>query len=130
MVRWAPAHLGVEGNERADALAKGAAEGEEGRAEPGYLGEASLLHLTRKTTEARSSATREWIRGHVKRERRPRPLARGRLRKGLSKIQKELTGRFYQVLSGHAATAAHLVSDGGPSREGGAGPKRQVLVAW
>ena len=40
-MRWTPAHLGVEENEHADALAKRAAEGEEGRASPEYLGEAS-----------------------------------------------------------------------------------------
>ena len=52
-VRWTPAHRGVEGNEHADTVVKRAAEGRDGRAEPGYLGEASLSHLTRKTTEAR-----------------------------------------------------------------------------
>ena len=50
-VRWTPAHLGVEGNGHADAVAKRAAEGKEGRVNPKYLGEASLSHLTRKITE-------------------------------------------------------------------------------
>ena len=72
-VRGTPAHAGVEGNERADATAKRAAAREEGRADPEYLGEASLSHLTRKTTEARSNATGAWIREHVRRERRYRP---------------------------------------------------------
>ena len=86
-------------------MAKRAAEGREDRAEPDYLGGASLSHLTRKTTEARSSATREWIRSHVRRERRDRPPPGGKLRKGLSMVRKELAG---QLLSGHAATAVHL----------------------
>ena len=107
-VRWTPAYLGVKGNEHADATTKRAAGGEEDRANTEYLGEASLAHLTRKTTEARSRATREWIRDHACRERRYRPPPRGKLPKGseqLGKARKELAGRFYQLLSGHAATA-------------------------
>ena len=87
---------------------KRAAEGEEGMADPEYLGEASPYYLTRKTTEARSRASSEWIRGHVRKERRHRPPPGGRLRKGLGKVRKELAGRFYQLLSGHAATDPHL----------------------
>ena len=61
---WTPAHAGAEGNEHADATAKRAAEGSEGRAEPEYLGEASLTHMARKTTEVR---TRGWIRSRCPR---------------------------------------------------------------
>ena len=88
--RAAPAHLGVEGNEQADARAKRAAEGED-VADPEYLGqEASLSHLSRKTTEARSRTAGEWARSHVRRERRHRPPPGGRLRGGLGKVRKEL----------------------------------------
>ena len=107
-VRRDPAHLSEESNKHADATAKRAAGGEEDRASPEYLGEASLSHLTRKTTEARSRATREWIRDHVRRERRYRPPPRGKLRKGLGKVRRELAGRFYQLLPGHAAAAVHI----------------------
>ena len=108
-VRWTSAHRRVEGNEQADAAAKSAAEGEGERAASAYLREASLSHLTRKTTEARSDATNEWIRGHVGRRRRYRPPRGGKLRKALARTRKELAGRFYQLLTGHVATAEHLL---------------------
>ena len=57
-VRWTLTHVSVEWDEHADAMAKRAAEGEEDRAVPEYP-RASPLHLTRKTTEARSEATSE-----------------------------------------------------------------------
>lgn len=100
--------MGVEGNEQADAMAKRAAEGEEGRADPGYFGEAGRSHLTGKTAEARARADSEWIRSHVRRERLYHPQPGRKLRKGLGKIRKELAGRFYPLLIGHAATAPHL----------------------
>ena len=66
------------------------------------------LSLTRKTTEARSNATAEWIRSHTGRIRRYRTPKGSKMRKALSRTRKGLAGRFYQLLSGHAATAEHL----------------------
>ena len=62
--------------------------------------------------EARSAATSEWIRAHVGRGRRYQPPKGGKLRKGLARAREELAGRFYQLLSGHAATAEHLLRIG------------------
>ena len=107
-LRWTPAHAGVEGNEQADGMAKRAAEGKEERVAPQYLMEASLAHLTRKTTEARSAATAEWIRNHSGRRRRYRPPKGGKMRKALNRTRKEVASHFYQPLSGHAAVAEHL----------------------
>ena len=107
-MRWTPAHKGTEGNGQADAAAKTAAEGKEERAEPSYLRGASLSHLTRKTTVARSKATTEWIRSHVGWRRRYRSPKGGKLRKALARTREELAGRFYQLLTGHGASAEHL----------------------
>ena len=38
----------------------------------------------------------------------PPPPSGGKMRKGLARVRKELAGRFYQLLSGHSATAEHL----------------------
>ena len=107
-VRRTPSHHGVAGNERADSLAKAAASRRRAVADPAYLREASLSHLTRLATEARSLETGRWIREHVKRGHRYRPPPGGRMRKELRGVRKERASRFYQLLSGHAATAPHL----------------------
>ena len=108
-VRWTPAHKGVERNEQADAAGKPAAGGRGDRADPDFLREASLYHLMRETAEARSQATGVWIRNHVKRRHRYCPPSPGgKLRKRLARVRKELDGRFYQLLSGQAATAENL----------------------
>ena len=76
-IRWTPSHEGVDGNEQADATAKATAEERGGRAEPAYLGEASLSHLNRKTMETRSKATSEWIRARTDRDGDTSPQREG-----------------------------------------------------
>ena len=105
VLRWTPSHKGIHGNERADRTARRAAEGKEGKAGHEYLREASLSHLTRVTTETRAKATAEWIRTHCGRHRRYHPPKGGKMRKELGKTPKEPAGRFYQLMTGHAATA-------------------------
>ena len=111
-IQWTPLHAGVCGNEHADLAAKRTAEEKNERADTTYLTEASLSYLTRKTTERRSEATRNWIRSRVGQQRRYRPPSNGRMRKGLAKIRKELASRYFQLLSSHAATGEHLTRIG------------------
>ena len=61
--------------------------------------------MTRTATEARSRATAEWITDHVRTERRYRPPPGWRQLEG---TRKELAGRFYQLLSGHANIGSFL----------------------
>lgn len=60
-IRRTPANKGVERNEIADTDSKWAAEGYTDPIGKDCLREASLAHLARKSTEARSKSTREWI---------------------------------------------------------------------
>ena len=57
----------------ADSYAKGAAKSHYDPVDRNHLREASLAHLTRKTTEARIQRTRERIWDHLKKDRRYRP---------------------------------------------------------
>ena len=100
--------MGIEGNEHADRTARDAAEERKERAEAAYLNEASLSHLTRATTENRSNATADWIRTRSGQHRQYCPPKGGMMRKELGKTRKELASHFFQLLSGHAATAEHL----------------------
>ena len=76
-IRWVPAHSRVAGNKQADSYTKIAAR----RTAPyndddvpeALMTEASLSHMSRSATEARSRALAEWIASHVRSERRYRP---------------------------------------------------------
>ena len=116
-------HAGVEGNEHAGSTAKMAAEDRGRRAESGYLNEASLSHLTGKTMEARSKAPREWIRGHVKKERRYHPPPGGEAAQGARQGQKGVGRSFLPTL-------IRPCGNGRASDEDRSGPGKRVLVVW
>lgn len=87
-LRWTTAHWGDEVNEVADSYAKGAAESPHDPIDREYLCEASLAHLTRKSTEAKSWSTWECIRSRVKSDRRYKPPKGGKIRLGPSEGEK------------------------------------------
>ena len=69
----------------------------------------SLAHMTRVATEAKTRDTREWIASHVRPGRRYRPpKEKGLRRERLRRKGKSLAGRYYQLLSGHAAIGTCL----------------------
>ena len=107
-IRWVPAHSKVAGNEKADEFAKVSARRtapcSDGEVPDELLKEASLSHMARSATEARSHASAEWIASHVRPERRYRPPPeRGLRRQHLRSTRKEFAGRYYQFLSSHGA---------------------------
>ena len=72
--------------------------------------QAILPHLSRRASERRSGATAQWIRDHVRPERRyPPPPGGPGFRKGaLRRVRKSTAQRYYQLLSGHAAIGSLL----------------------
>ena len=106
-IRWVPSHIGIEENEMADRYARAAADRSARCRDDATLRElieeATLSYMARTATEARSRAMMEWIKDNVRAERRYRPPpGRGMRRQHLRNTRKELAGRFYQFLLGHA----------------------------
>ena len=111
-VHWAPIHQGVPGNEKVDEYAKAAADGSEPEdAVPdGYRWETRLSHMARVTTEAQARSTTQWAAdrtGDPRWRYRPAP-GRGLRRKLLRRAPKSVAGRYYQLLSCHAAIGPYL----------------------
>ena len=113
-IRWTPAHVGIEGNERADQAAKSSATLPPLR---GTRGRFSLAYQKRRITDG---ITRGWIedtraRRNKNREGKHRGAynepggeARPKIRRELRKAKKGVASRFFQLLSGHAMTAPFL----------------------
>ena len=60
--------------------------------------------MVRTAAGARARASREWVRSHVRPERRYRPPAERVLRRQhLRRVSESLASRYYQLLAGHAA---------------------------
>ena len=104
-IRWVPAHQGTPGNEKADEYAKTAAD-PEGAVPDDYRWETSLTHMTRVATEARTRSTAQWIADHAGTPDGSTALQRGGVSGADSSDKltpKTVAGRYYQLLSGHAA---------------------------
>ena len=123
-IRWKSAHVGVEGNERADLAAKSAATLPSLRGTQGRL---SLAFLKRRITEG---ACRRWIEDtKIRMERKeggrgafvgPDKRARPRIRAPLRRTRQGVAARYFQLLSGHAMIAPF-------SRTGGGGRTRMLV---
>ena len=114
-IRWVPAHSGASSNKVADEYAKSATTDDTPVEEipERYGDETSLSDMTRVATEARSREMAMWISAHERAMRRYRPPSgRGLRRPQLRGVRKTLADRYYQLLSGHAATGTHRLRFG------------------
>ena len=109
LILWVPALAGVRSNEVADGVAKEAAMGQTYWVPDQVRWQAGLLHLSRRATERRSEDTSRWTKDHVRPERRYVPPGGPGFRKrAMRRVRKSVAQRYYQVLSGHAATGSFL----------------------
>ena len=85
--RWTPAHRGVEDNEIADTCAKWGAHGPDGQGLPQG---GQPCPSSKKNQEAKTKSTRDWIRRHVRAERRHCHPKGGKIRRTSRRRTREL----------------------------------------
>jgi ribonuclease HI len=107
-IQWVPGHAGIEGNEKADQVAKEAAT------KPGSIpGGLSLAFTRRACTEIVKARKQGWLtqalaKRSLQNQRAYRPHKGWKLDPAASRAPKQVASRYYQLKSGHAAIGAHL----------------------
>ena len=110
-LQWVPSHIGIDGNEKADTAAKGAAES---LSTPDIERYSSFNYISRKIKAQKQTETMDWLYkkiykdGNRKRNRayslsgpsKPEPL--------VSAAAKPVARRFYQLKMGHVIMASYL----------------------
>jgi len=110
ILQWVPSHIGIEGNERADKIAKEAAS----KPMPPSIDRYSSFSYTMRQIKAQKrTEIKEWIYKTTYKEGKKRNRTYSltnalEIDPQLSMIRKPLAKRFYQLKLGHAITASYL----------------------
>jgi ribonuclease HI len=101
-IKWVPSHIGIEGNERADKLAKKGAEKPINQDTDKH---ASFAYLGRLVKEQARKEKLKWLQENTK---KPYNIENLKGVKAIFSIRKLLAKRFFQLKLGHAITANYL----------------------
>ena len=105
-IKWVPGHANIEGNERADYLAKKAAE----KPKPAIIsGYSSFTYIRKKLKNQNAESVQKWLlereEKRTKQQAQKRPF---KIDKTPFLAKKRLASRFFQLKIGHAITASYL----------------------
>ena len=109
-LRWVPGHANIEGNERADTLAKKAADQPKNALYTEYT---SFTYIGRAIRQEKNLSTQKWLfnrqKKRLKHQNQFQPQnSQLTVNKDLFLVQKQLSSRFLQLKMGHAITANYL----------------------
>jgi hypothetical protein len=111
LIRWVPSHSSIEGNEKADILAKKAANQPKSAQVDGY---SSFSYIQRLVRRQKALDTQQWLFNTQKKRLRhqeefqEKPISSLTTNRAIFRVTKRLSSRFFQLKIGHAITATYL----------------------
>jgi hypothetical protein len=110
-IRWVSSHIGIEGNEKADLLAKKAAKQPKSAQVDGYSFFSYIQELIRRqkaleTQQWLFNTQKQWLKHQE--EFQEMPSSSLTTNKVIFQAKKQLSSRFFQLKIGHAIIAIYL----------------------
>jgi hypothetical protein len=110
-IRWVSGHLSIKGNEKADLLAKKAANQSKNTQIEGY---SSFSYIQRLVQRQKALDTQQWLFNTQKQrlkhqeEFQEKPISSLTTNRAIFQATKRLSSQFFQLKIGHAITATYL----------------------